>query len=506
VAIQQTAWIATSRSPSNDEELDRSLIQLVCYKLSPPHAAQAFAMLLTITYTGENTQRIGFLFRKNPARPQVFELSHGRAFVFYPEVSDEKTTIALLLDIDPVDLARGRTGAAGGLFDYVNDRPYVSSSFMSVAIARVFGSAMGGRHDEFQTLADAALDLTATLTMLPCRGETAMLRRVFEPLGYAVSCETFVSDEKFPEWRDSRYVNLTLRARLRLADLLHHIYVLIPVSDRNKHYWVGEEEVDKLLRHGEEWLKNHPERDFITRRYLARSRALANLALARLQAANDEVPEGDEEPPDEGAAARLSLNRQRLGSVLAAVRACGARSVIDIGCGEGHLLALLVKETSLTKIAAVDVSFSVLEYARKRIRYEQSSEAQRIAVFQGSLTYRDRRFAGFDAACVVEVIEHLDLPRLSAFEQVLFRHARPRNVILTTPNREYNEKYGIDGLRHGDHRFEWTRDEFRQWGTRVAGEHRYSVRFTEIGESEEKLGAPTQMAHFSVLAAEGSVA
>ncbi|MDR2789287.1 MAG: 3' terminal RNA ribose 2'-O-methyltransferase Hen1 [Candidatus Accumulibacter sp.] len=462
-------------------------------------------MLLTIAYTGENTRRIGFLFRKNPARPQVFELNHGRAFVFYPEVSDEKTTIALLLDIDPVDLAKGRTGAAGGLFDYVNDRPYVSSSFMSVAIARVFGSAMSGRHDEFQTLADAALDLTATLAMLPCRGETAMLRRVFEPLGYAVSFEAFASDEKFPEWRDSPYVNLTLRGRLRLADLLHHLYVLIPVFDRNKHYWVGEEEVDKLLRHGEEWLKNHPERDFIARRYLAKSRFLANLALARLQAANDEIPEGDDEPPDENAEERPSLNRQRLGSVLAAVRACGARSVIDIGCGEGHLLALLVKETSFTKIAAVDVSFSMLERARDRIRYERLSEAQkeRIDVFQGSLTYRDKRFAGFDAACVVKVIEHLDLPRLSAFEQVLFRHARPRNVILTTPNREYNEKYGVDGLRHGDHRFEWTRDEFRRWGARVAGEQRYSVRFAEIGETDEKLGAPTQMAHFSALAAEG---
>lgn len=458
-------------------------------------------MLLTITHAGENTQNIGFLFRKNPARPQLFELSHGRAFVFYPEVSDEKTRIALLLDIDPLDLVRGRTGVAG-LFDYVNDRPYVSSSFMSVAIARVFGSAMGGRHDEYQALADAALDLSATLTMLPCRGETTMLHRVFEPLGYEVAFETFVSDEKFPEWRGSRYVNLSLRGKLRLADLLRHLYVLIPVFDRNKHYWVGEEEVDKLLRHGEEWLKTHPERDFITRRYLAKSRFLANLALSRLQAANDETPERiGEEAADESREERLSLNRQRLTSVLSAVRDCGARSVIDLGCGEGHLLTLLVKETGLARIAAMDVSFSALEHARERIRYEQLSEAQkaRIRVFQGALTYRDKRFEGFDAACVVEVIEHLDPPRLAAFERVLFQHARPRNVILTTPNREYNANYGIDGLRHGDHRFEWTREEFRQWGTRVAFEHRYSARFTEIGEADEKLGAPTQMAHFSVL-------
>jgi 3' terminal RNA ribose 2'-O-methyltransferase Hen1 len=359
---------------------------------------------------------------------------------------------------------------------------------------------MSGRSDEFQALADTALDLSATLVMLPCRSETAMLHRVFEPLGYEVSFAPFVADEQFPEWRDSRYVNLTLHGQLRLADLLHHIYVLIPVFDRSKQYWVGEEEVDKLLRHGEEWLKDHPERSFITRRYLARSRALANLALARLRAANDEAPETDDDfPPGANTEEALSLNRQRLGSVLAVVRTCGARSVIDLGCGEGHLLALLVRESGLQKIAAADVSFPVLEHARKRINYEQLDDAgkQRISLFQGSLTYRDRRFAGFDAACVVEVIEHLDLPRLSAFERVLFEYARPRNVILTTPNREYNELYGIDGLRHGDHRFEWTREEFRNWSERVAAAHGYAVRFSDIGDADERLGTPTQMAHFS---------
>ncbi|MDR1162468.1 MAG: 3' terminal RNA ribose 2'-O-methyltransferase Hen1 [Candidatus Accumulibacter sp.] len=338
-------------------------------------------MLLTISYTGKDTQNIGFLFHKNPARPQVFELSYGKAFVFYPEVSSRKTTIALLLDIDPVDLARGKEGSAGGgLFDYVNDRPYVSSSFMSVAIARVFGSAVGGRGEAFQTLADAALDLTVTLAMLPCRSETAMLHRVFEPLGYEVSFEAFASDEKFPEWRDSHYVNLTLRGQIRLADLLHHLYVLIPVFDRNKHYWVGKEEVDKLLRHSEEWLKDHPEKNFIARRYLNKSRALANLALARLQAANDETPEEDEDsPPNESEEEkRLSLNRQRLGSVLAAVRACGARSVIDLGCGEGHLRAGRPEAMTSSACALLNRSTRAAEaLGAARIGWGECSEPQR---------------------------------------------------------------------------------------------------------------------------------
>ncbi|MDR1349444.1 MAG: 3' terminal RNA ribose 2'-O-methyltransferase Hen1 [Zoogloeaceae bacterium] len=462
-------------------------------------------MLLTITHHGKNAADIGYLFRKNPTRPQVFALNYGKAFVFYPEVSDEKTTIALLLEIDPVDLAKGKEGAKRkdvGLFDYVNDRPYVSSSFMSVALAKVFGTAMTGRSDEFQALADTRLDLSATLTMLPCKSDTEMLNRVFEPLGYQVEFETFPADENFPDWGESRYVNLTINGHFKLSDLLHHLYVLIPVFDRKKHYWIDREEVEKLLRHSEEWLKDHPEKFFITHRYLFKNRALANHALERLSVADEEAPTEDLSEVEEKEE-RLNLNRQRLGSVLARIRACGATSVIDLGCGEGHLLALLMKETSLQKIAGVDVVYMLLERAKEKLHYERFSERQKqkLALFQGSLTYKDSRFSGYDIATVVEVIEHLDLPRLSAFERVLFEFARPKHVILTTPNREYNARYenlGTEQLRHGDHRFEWTRAEFRKWAQMVSAKFHYATQFSDIGEADEKLGSPTQMVCFSL--------
>jgi len=103
---------------------------------------EGYVVLLTITYVGKQTQDLGYLLHKNPYRAQSFDLSFGNAYVFYPEVTDEKTTAALLLDINPIDLARGKLGTRdGGLFDYVNDRPYVASSFMSTALVRVFGSA-----------------------------------------------------------------------------------------------------------------------------------------------------------------------------------------------------------------------------------------------------------------------------------------------------------------------------------------------------------------------------
>lgn len=169
-------------------------------------------MLLTITYYGPNASDLGYLLHKNPDRPQVFELSFGNAYVFYPEAEEDRCSAALLLDIDPLDLARGKPGAkGGGLFDYVNDRPYVSSSFMSVAIARVYGAAMSGRCASRQDLADSPLRLSAAVTMLPCRGDAAMLDRVFSPLGYSVEYAADVLDEQYPGWGVSFYVNLTLR-------------------------------------------------------------------------------------------------------------------------------------------------------------------------------------------------------------------------------------------------------------------------------------------------------
>jgi len=462
-------------------------------------------MLLTITYTGRNAADLGYLLYKNPYRPQMFELSHGRAYVFYPEVSDERATAALLLDIDPIDLARGKAGfAGGGLFDYVNDRPYVSSSFLSTAISKVFGTAMTGRADARQALSDSALDLTAAVTMLPCRGEQDKLNRVFEPLGYEVSYETFVSDENFPGWGESKYVNLTICGKVRLRDLLRHLYVLIPVFDRQKHYWVGVDEVEKLLRIGEGWLSGHPEKEYITGRYLYRRHSLVNMAFERLAAASavdgetliTEPDDAEEKPED-----KLNLNALRLTSVVAALRSCGARRVIDLGCGEGSLLKLLLKEPQFTQLTGVDVSHAALERAGGRLRLERASDSmrERVQLFQGSLTYKDKRFAGYDAACAVEVIEHLDIPRLAAFERVLFEFAKPPVVVLTTPNREYNSKYenlNEGDLRHGDHRFEWTRAEFKDWAAKVADAFGYTVKISEIGGADAEYGAPTQMGVF----------
>ena len=466
-------------------------------------------MLLTITYKGKTAQNLGYLLHKNPYRMQRFELSFGSAYVFYPEISDDSTTAALLLDINPIDLAKGKLGSKeGGLFDYVNDRPYVSSSFMSTALVHVFGTAMGGRCDKMQELADTPIDLTACVHMLPLKGSADLPDKVFGPLGYEVSSAASELDEEYPEWGPSPYIDLTLKGRVKLSELLNHLYVLIPVFDRQKHYYANDDEIDKLLKHGEGWLKDHPDRNLIVRRYMGYRKILASRAIDRLvesepvDAEDLQDPEAADDAETEEKEKRIPLNTQRLEAVRDAVIDSGASSVIDLGCGECRLTALLLEEKQIKRVTAADVAVKVLEKGKRILRYDRmpAYKKSKLTLMQASLTYRDSRFSGYDAACAVEVLEHLDPARLPAFERVVFEFAAPRTVIITTPNREYNALYeGLDedALRHTDHRFEWTRDEFKAWTEHICSAFGYTAEITDIGERDEKAGCPTQMGVFT---------
>lgn len=451
---------------------------------------------------------LGHLLRKNPQRVHPFELSYGRAHVFYPEATVERCTAALLLEVDPIGLVRNRRGPGGegrSLEQYVNDRPYVASSFMSVAIAEIFGSALSGKSKDRPELVETPLPLEVKISVLPCRGGEVFLRRLFEPLGYVVSLKGYPLDEKFTDWGESSYFTVELKGTLPVHRLLAHLYVLIPVMDNDKHYWVGDEEVEKLVRHGEGWLTNHPERESITRRYLKHRRDLVDDALDRLTDESDPAPDATEalhSAEEAKIEEQISLNEQRLGSVFAALKSSSARRVLDLGCGEGRLLQSLLKEKQFDEIVGMDVSHRSLEIASERLHLDRLPSAlrSRIKLIQGSLMYRDKRLAGFDAAAIVEVIEHLDPPRLAAFERVVFEFAQPAMILITTPNCEYNVKWEslpAGKFRHKDHRFEWTRSEFQTWATVMAQRFGYSVRFLPIGPDDSEVGAPTQMAIFT---------
>ena len=463
-------------------------------------------MLLTITTTHSPATDLGYLLHKHPDRFQTFNLSFGQAHVFYPEASADRCTVCLMLDVDPVGMVRRKKhGQPALLAHYVNDRPYVASSFLSVAISQVFGTAMGGRCKDRPELVGSPLPLTARIDSLPVRGREDLLHCLFEPLGYRVEATRHPLDPVYPEWGESPYFSVRLAASKPLSELLTHLYVLIPVFDNEKHYFVGEDELEKLLVKGTGWLAAHPEKEQISRRYLKHRSGLYRQALARLAEVEETAVDADDETSRdkaENALERpLSLNEQRHGVVLAALRASGARSVLDLGCGEGKLLGQLLDERQFERIVGMDVSVQALQRAGRRLAYDRlpPKQRERIELIHGSLIYRDKRLAGFDAAAVVEVIEHLDPPRLSAFERVLFEFSRPKTVVVTTPNREYNvtwETLPAGEFRHPDHRFEWTRQEFHAWGLEIAERHGYKVRFLPIGPLDENLGAPTQMGVF----------
>ncbi|WP_055699355.1 3' terminal RNA ribose 2'-O-methyltransferase Hen1 [Streptomyces silaceus] len=486
-------------------------------------------MFLTISTTGTPERPatdLGFLLHKHPEKTQAFSTSYGTAHVLYPEATEEQCTAALLLEVDPVALVRrgkgkdkGRGGAPdAALAQYVNDRPYAASSLLAVALSAVFSSAMRGVCNARPERAAQPLPLRIEAPALPARGGAELVRGLFEPLGWTVSVEPVPLDERFPEWGDSRYVRLVLDVpdgRLTLGEALRHLYVLLPVLDDAKHYWVSQDEVDKLLRAGEGWLAGHPEERLITSRYLARRWSLTReaaerLALVRLADADDTDVEEidnavDEEQDTEDKPVPLAVRRRE--AILAALTAAGSARVLDLGCGQGQLVQALLKDTRFTEIVGVDVSMRALTVAARRLRLDRMGErqAERVTLLQGSLAYTDKRLKGYDAAVLSEVIEHLDVERLPALEYAVFGSARPRTVLVTTPNVEYNvrwETLPAGHVRHGDHRFEWTREEFGAWARQVAERHGYDVGFAPVGDDDPEVGPPTQMAIFTQAATE----
>ncbi|WP_328978694.1 3' terminal RNA ribose 2'-O-methyltransferase Hen1 [Streptomyces canus] len=478
-------------------------------------------MFLTISTTGTPERPatdLGFLLHKHPEKAQAFSTSYGRAHVLYPEADDQRCTAALLLEVDAVALVRrgkgkGRGGAPdAALAQYVNDRPYAASSLLAVALSAVFSSAMRGVCSAKPELPSQTRPLRIEVPAVAARGGPELVRRLFEPLGWTVTAEPVALDTEFPEWGDSRYVRLELEStQLTVAEALRHLYVLLPVLDDAKHYWVASDEVDKLLRAGEGWLPAHPEQKLITSRYLSRRwsltrEAMERLELVRLAEADDsEVEDIDNavEAETETEEKPTPLAVQRREAILAALRAAGAARVLDLGCGQGQLVQALLKDPKFTEIVGVDVSVRALTIASRRLKLDRMGErmASRVQLFQGSLAYTDKRLKGYDAAVLSEVIEHLDLPRLPALEYAVFGAARPRTVLVTTPNVEYNvrwESLPAGHVRHGDHRFEWTRQEFRAWASSVAERHGYDVEFRPVGPDDPEVGPPTQMAIFEL--------
>jgi 3' terminal RNA ribose 2'-O-methyltransferase Hen1 len=455
-------------------------------------------MFLSIATTHAPATDLGFLLMKHPERVHEVDCGFGRGIVFFPEAGEVRCEAALVVDVDPVGLVRGRGAADGPLDQYVNDRPYAASSFLSVALNRMFRTAMAGNSRERPELAAAAIPLEIRVTPLPVRGSNEIVAKLFEPLGWSTRVERIPGPSG-----PSRFVSLELNGTLRLADALNQLYVLIPALDEDKHYWVGDDEVDKLIAKGGDWLAAHPARELIARRYLKRRRDLTRLAMARMAPEDEPEPidAAPREPLEQSLEAPIRLHDLRLDVVADAIHATGARIAADLGCGEGRLISRLLRDRQFEKIIGLDVSLQALGRASERLKLDRPGGPPegRVLLLHGALTYCDDRWRDAEVVALVEVVEHLDPDRLPMATEIIFGDARPATVIVTTPNADYNVLFPslpAGAFRHPDHRFEWSRVEFGAWVSEIEGRYGYRCQISGIGPSDDDHGAATQIAVF----------
>lgn len=460
-------------------------------------------MLLTIRYEGENSNVFSYLLHKQPERVQTFSLPFGKAHLFYTENLEEKSTIALLLDVDSNDLmSKKMLDKRDPYMDpYINDRPYVASSLLSAAMAKVFCSALGGNDKVYPELVNQKHSFTVSVSVIRSRGGEQNIRQIFEPLGYEVEIKGQLLDDQFPEWGESPYYHLVLRGSVRLKDLLTQLYICLPALDRWKHYFVSENELQKLLQKGGDWLPTHPMRDFIIKGYLSHQKNLAKKAIHLLKDGSRIIPN----PKQKKIETKFSVTKPKISnkyteikikSVIKKIKELGVTKIIDLGCGNGKLIKQLVKNQKLTVIKGMDHSNRSLKEARDRLNLPAQKQ---VRLFLGSLLYQDPRTKGMDLAILLEIMDHVDEESLPFLETNLFAYMGVEYLIITVRNAEYNglgNEVDQGTARYSQIQIKWTRKELEAWVEGIKSRYPYQAEIIPIGKEHSEIGSPIQMVVF----------
>ena len=449
-------------------------------------------MLMTMSVEGPGATDLGYLMHKHPGRstPQSFEHAHGTAYVWYPQRSDERTTMALWLDASPRKMRRGGPGKGPGtLLEYVNASAYVAGGAFVQAMKDTLRSAINGECAARAELTERAWAMHCEVTAVKTDDAGALAKRMFGPLGYEVSIAEGEAAGRYGR------VCLT-HPEQTVAVALRQLYVLLAAMDAGWERYVGETEVEVLTRRGGGWLETHPERTWIASRFLKRQKTLMDTALERLGGEETSEPRGHDPVPK----MHESLQALRIETAARRVLEAGAKQIVDLGCGEGKLARRLAGDDAIEGVTAVDVSAKALSRARRNVAQHSARGAGKIRFAHAPIGVRGGAWSrGHDAAVLLETIEHIDPERIPEIEEAVFAGRGYRIVIVSTPNREYNALYeGLEPgkLRHRDHRFEWDRKEMEAWCQGIAARHRYEVSIEGIGDEDPVHGPPTQLAVF----------
>ena len=415
-------------------------------------------MQLSIYSKTKEAKAISYLLAKNPNNVyERYSKNHAVRFVYH-KMSDEELYATIFVTPDPLALVNHEK--AYDITHYINDREFAVSTIFLSLIRSALGTALNGKpKEEYETYVQQPFPFTFEIGPVSTSMSDEDIYALWQPLGYDVSIQV-ISNEK-----RARFLILTNTITLQQA--LQQIFILIPVMDDYKHYFIDEKEQERLERYGEGWLDTHPMRNIIYKRAL-RFRHLLN------------------EAPKEK---HTSLNTMRYEAIVNQVKQLQHSIVIDMGAGEGKLTEQLAQIKTIDKLYAVDPSNAALMKMTKRFSDAEFSVTPTIQ--WGSLYYEEDNFRKADVFILCEVIEHINEDRLPQLMHLITDTYAPKSIIITTPNAEYNRVYELQQMRHDDHRFEWTRAQFKAWCSKVSPQ--YELHFEGIGVEHPAYGTPTQM-------------
>ncbi|WIM41190.1 3' terminal RNA ribose 2'-O-methyltransferase Hen1 [Paenibacillus sp. PK4536] len=478
-------------------------------------------MYLTIKATGTHASMISHLLAKNPNNLYDRTEKGARIRLVYTSFQPEETEVLLFVTPDPIDLVKGSPDHYD-ITQYINDRELVVSSLFCSYIRPALGTALNGK-PKADYIDWVEHPFTLHMSMGPVASDLpdSMIESLFQPLGYEVQMERGEIDYSFDLKNRSTVRHIQISGQQTLQHMLRQLYILIPVLDNYKHYYISDDEIERLQRYGEGWLSTHPQHDLIIKRSLrfaplikeyeqkvAKNEDITNVSteLSTHQAEASEMKSELSEDQDKQYDSNqteppvIRLNELRYRAIVEQVSQLPQhKQIVDFGAGEGKLSVRLGEIEGVEQIWAVEPSMqSQLRAIDRFAKLEGRTDYVIPVVTTGSLFYRDERWVDQDVIILCEVIEHINEVRLPQVIHTLFTDYRPQTLIMTTPNREYNEVYqmGKDEIRHTDHRFEWTRAELEQYCTQWIQDRPYTFTLSGIGEKHEQYGQPTQMVVF----------
>lgn len=444
-------------------------------------------MLLTINCEGPDAMDLSWLLHKRPNRFQAFNLGYGKAFVFFTEYSQNSCTACLLLEIMP-DALNDLCKSKDGEFQYVNSRQYLSSSLLAGAIGKAYSSAIKGTCQDKPDLVGKKHGFKVRINNFSCRLNPIFIDRIFSPLGYQIEWRNIQIND---EYCTGGFIcgDLQLSIDATLQEILSHLYILLPVFDRQTHFWLDESQLQKFIRHCQGWLGRHPEKRLIINEYFGpvselKYRLMKHFGVIRPLADKSRTP---------------TFNQMRRSAISDVIAASGAKTIIDLGCGDGSFVFSLHGQNRYEKLAGMDASAQNIENARKKFDSPFFHRRKSPEFFIGSITYRDKRISGYDAVILSEVIEHFEPERMDGVMRNILGEARPKLFVMTTPNKAYNQEFPFleaGEFRHPDHRHEFGEDEFISFCEKYAAVFGYDLEISHVGVELSRIGSPTFMGIF----------